>query len=267
VSTFTTVPVQVDGLNLSISAGTAAAGDSFLVKPFSAAAAAISTVVTSPKDLAISSPVAAKAGSSNTGTMAVDKLLTRAVPAPAAITLNFTTASTYTRSDDPALALVPPGAPVSYTYTAGQAIEYATTLPATTGWSLTLKGAAKAGDTFVVGSFGTVQPNADPKLDAGNARALAALRDVVTFDGAALTDGYAGLMAEVGVTVQGATYAADVSMSIAANIEKDRASVAGVNLDEEAAKLLQYQQAYQASGKMLQIAQSIFDSLLQNLGR
>jgi flagellar hook-associated protein 1 FlgK len=56
-------------------------------------------------------------------------------------------------------------------------------------------------------------------------------------------------------------------MSIAANIEKDRASVAGVNLDEEAAKLLQYQQAYQASGKMLQIAQSIFDSLLQNLGR
>jgi len=120
---------------------------------------------------------------------------------------------------------------------------------------------------LVVGSFGTVQPSADPKLDAGNARALSALRDVATFDGAALTDGYAGLMAEVGVTVQGASYAADVSMSIAANIEKDRASVAGVNLDEEAAKLLQYQQAYQASGKMLQIAQSIFDSLLQSLGR
>jgi len=197
----------------------------------------------------------------------VDKLLTRSVPAPAAITLNFTTASTYTRSDDPALALVPPGVPVSYAYTPGQAIEYATTLPATTGWSLTLKGAAKAGDTFVAGSFGTVQPNADPKLDAGNARTLADLRDVAMFDGALLTDGYAGLMAEVGVTVQGATYAADVSTSIAANIEKDRASVAGVNLDEEAAKLLQYQQAYQASGKMLQIAQSIFESLLQNLGR
>jgi flagellar hook-associated protein 1 FlgK len=267
ITTFTAVPVQVDGLQLSISAGTAAAGDSFLIKPFSAAAAAISTVVTSPKGLAISSPVAARAGSSNTGTLAVDKLLTRSVPAPAAITLNFTTASTYTRSDDPALALVPPGVPVSYAYTPGQAIEYATTLPATTGWSLTLKGAAKAGDTFVAGSFGTVQPNADPKLDAGNARTLADLRDVAMFDGALLTDGYAGLMAEVGVTVQGATYAADVSTSIAANIEKDRASVAGVNLDEEAAKLLQYQQAYQASGKMLQIAQSIFDSLLQNMGR
>ena len=36
---------------------------------------------------------------------------------------------------------------------------------------------------------------------------------------------------------------------------------------EEAAKLLQYQQAYQASAKMLQIAQGVFDALLQSLGR
>jgi flagellar hook-associated protein 1 FlgK len=67
--------------------------------------------------------------------------------------------------------------------------------------------------------------------------------------------------------VQGASYAADVSQSIANNVEQDRSSVAGVNLDEEAAKLLQYQQAYQASAKMLQIAQGVFDALLQSLGR
>ena len=41
------------------------------------------------------------------------------------------------------------------------------------------------------------------------------------------------------------------------NLENDRTAVSGVNLDEEAAKLLQYQQAYQASAKMLQIAQSV----------
>jgi flagellar hook-associated protein 1 FlgK len=51
------------------------------------------------------------------------------------------------------------------------------------------------------------------------------------------------------------------------NLENDRTAVSGVNLDEEAAKLLQYQQAYQASAKMLQIAQSVFDTLIQNLGR
>ena len=49
--------------------------------------------------------------------------------------------------------------------------------------------------------------------------------------------------------------------------ETARANVAGVNLDEEAARLLQYQQAYQASAKFLQVAQNTFDSLLQSIGR
>ena len=57
------------------------------------------------------------------------------------------------------------------------------------------------------------------------------------------------------------------SLEGAANLERDRTAVSGVNLDEEAAKLIQYQQAYQASAKMLQIAQSIFDSLLQTVSR
>ena len=39
-------------------------------------------------------------------------------------------------------------------------------------------------------------------------------------------------------------------------------SQSGVNLDEEAANLLRYQQAYQAAGKVMQIASSLFDTLL-----
>jgi flagellar hook-associated protein 1 FlgK len=58
-----------------------------------------------------------------------------------------------------------------------------------------------------------------------------------------------------------------MSTTIAANLERDRTAVSGVNLDEEAARLIQYQQAYQASSKMIQIAQNIFDSLLQGMGR
>ncbi|NDE73738.1 MAG: flagellar hook-associated protein FlgK, partial [Betaproteobacteria bacterium] len=139
--------------------------------------------------------------------------------------------------------------------------------PATTGWSLTLKGAAKAGDTFVAGSNASVQPNADPRLNGGNAKSLLALRDAALFDGSALTDGYAEAMAQVGVMVQSASFAADVSQAIATSVEQDRSGADGVNLDEEAAKLLQYQQAYQASAKMLQIAQGVFDALMQSLGR
>jgi flagellar hook-associated protein 1 FlgK len=257
VTAFTSVPVLIDGLSVSVSAG-AVNGDSFLLRPFAAAASTIATAFSSPRALAMSSPVAASAATTNTGTLAVDSLFARSVPAPAAVTLTFTGPSSYTRSDTGATA---------YTFTPGTAIEFATTPPATTGWSLKLKGNALAGDSFTVGSMTTVQPNANPKLNAGNGQAMMSLRDANLFDGGPLTDGYAGLMAQVGVTVQGAIYSAEVSASIAANIEMDRAGVSGVNLDEEAAKLLQYQQAYQASAKMLQVAQGVFDSLLQSLSR
>ena len=103
--------------------------------------------------------------------------------------------------------------------------------------------------------------------NAGNATALMNLRDVKMFDESTLSDGYASAMAQVGTRTQSALFASDLSKSIAVNLENDRTAVSGVNLDEEAAKLLQYQQAYQASAKMLQIAQSVFDTLIQNLGR
>jgi flagellar hook-associated protein 1 FlgK len=74
-------------------------------------------------------------------------------------------------------------------------------------------------------------------------------------------------MAQVGTRTQSAQFAAELSSSIAANLERDRTAVSGVNLDEEAARLIQYQQAYQASAKMIQIAQNIFDTLIQGLGR
>ncbi len=93
------------------------------------------------------------------------------------------------------------------------------------------------------------------------------LRDVKMFDDATLSDGYAGLMAQVGTRTQSAQYASNLSTSIAKNLEADRTAVSGVNLDEEAGKLIQYQQAYQASAKMLQIAQNVFDSLIQTMGR
>jgi len=65
------------------------------------------------------------------------------------------------------------------------------------------------------------------------------------------------------VRVQGARASADISASVASQAEQVRSSHAGVNLDEEAARLIQYQQSYQAAAKVLQVAQSLFDTLLQ----
>jgi flagellar hook-associated protein 1 FlgK len=266
VTTFASAPpLQIDGLNIAISAGSLASGDRFLITPFTAAASNINTAIKSP-ELAMSSPVTASVGTSNLGTLAVASLTTRSVPAPAAMTLTFTAAGTYTRSDDPNLLTTPPGTPTAFTYTPGQAIE--STFPVVpaasplTGWSLTLTGTPVVGDVIKVGSNATVQPKTNPQLNADNGKAMMALRDVAMFEGATLTDGYASVMTNIGVRVQAATSIAAVSKSIATNADSARAGVAGVNLDEEAAKLLQYQQAYQASAKMLQIAQSVFTSLM-----
>ena len=241
-----------DGLAIAVG-GSPATGDSFLLQPYRAAASKIAAAFGSPRQLAMASPVQAAMGSTNTGSLAVANLAAKSVPIPANVTLNFTGTNSYTRSDTGATA---------YAYSPGTPIAFNPANPSS-GWSLTLSGAAQNGDSITLGP-------ANPsyaKLNAGNANALLNLRDVALFDGASLSDGYAALMSQVGVKVQSAQYTAEVSKSIADNLETSRTSVSGVNLDEEAAKLLQYQQAYQASAKMVQIAQTIFDSLMASVGR
>jgi flagellar hook-associated protein 1 FlgK len=240
-----------DGLAIT-PGGAPAAGDSFLLQPYRTAAAKISAAFASPRQLAVSSPVQAAMGTANTGSLAVANLAAKSVPIPAAVTLTFTGSNTYTRSDIAG----------SFTYTPGSAIaQNPSNLAA--GWSLSLSGAGQIGDSITIGP-------ANPsyaKLNAGNADALLDLRDMALFDGSSLADGYSALMSQVGVKVQSVQYTAEVSKSIADNLETSRTSVSGVNLDEEAAKLLQYQQAYQASAKMIQVAQAIFDSLMASVGR
>lgn len=262
--------ITIDGLKLSMSGN---AGDRFLLKPFSTSASNISSVFSTPRSLAVASPVAGKMGATNTGSLQQVSVLARSNPALALgtqVILTFTGANSYTRSDEI------PANTTAFTYTPGQAIE--ANFPATpltspptyaaplVGWSVTLQGSPKAGDTFTVVPLNT-SSIADIKLNAGNANAMLGLRDAKMIDGGPLTDGYAGLIAQIGIRAQSANFAAEVSGSIASNLERDRTGVSGVNLDEEAAKLLQFQQAYQASSKMIQISQSIFDTLIQTLSR
>jgi flagellar hook-associated protein 1 FlgK len=268
----------IDGLSMSATTlPTPTAGDRLLIKPFSTSANNISAEFSSPRALAVASPVVGKMGSTNTGSLQLTQLTTRTNPplvetAASPLTLKFTSANQYIRSDDLNYNNYPLGVPLptAYNYTSGSPIEG--TEPATTPlseWSLVLQGAPKAGDTFTVTAMKDMLHNngIDLKLNAGNASAMMNLRDVATFDGASLTDGYAGLIAQIGIRSQSASYTAGVSSAIAATLEKDRTAVSGVNLDEEAAKLLQYQQAYQASAKVIQIAQGIFDTLIQTMSR
>jgi flagellar hook-associated protein 1 FlgK len=130
-------------------------------------------------------------------------------------------------------------------------------------FKINMTGVPKAGDKIEIS---TTQ---FPGANNGNAMAILDLRDktVVSLDGgttlATTTDAYSQMIGSLGVMVQGGQNAANISKTLKSNAEQTLSSSSGVNLDEEAARLIQYQQAYQASAKVLQIAQSLFDTLLQ----
>ncbi|MBX3609720.1 MAG: flagellar hook-associated protein FlgK [Hydrogenophaga sp.] len=255
-----TLPAEVDGLTFQIDSGAANTGDRFRIRPYEAAARNLQMAISSPQSLAVASPVLVTPGTANSGSLAVENIY--AVDASAnltdPVTITFNADGTYS-----ATGLGPgnpapdnPGPPASYNFTPGKPIVL-------NGWSLTLRGSPTAGDTFDVGA----SPTTAISQNAGNANAMLALRGIATFDGVALSEGYVSLFSDIGTRVQSAEFSAQFTQNIAATAEQARSNVSGVNLDEEAARLLQFQQAYQASAKFLQIAQSTFDSLLQTVGR
>lgn len=108
---------------------------------------------------------------------------------------------------------------------------------------------------------------ASPRADNRNALALGALANLRGTDGSTMNEAYAGLLADVGNRVQGGRQAADASSAIQSEAVSRQQATSGVNLDEEAANLLRYQQAYQASAKIIQASQTLFDTLLSAAGR
>ncbi|MFY3384927.1 flagellar hook-associated protein FlgK [Paracidovorax sp. MALMAid1276] len=253
--------LEIDGLNFNLTTA-GVPGERMLFKPFSTAASNIKALVYSPRDLAAANPINAAMGGTNGGSMQLVNLRATGNPAltlppPTGVQLSFAAGPplTYTVTG----STTPPSGSTG-PYTPGQPINI-------DGWEITLQGTPNTGDTVTVGNATDPQYGDYYTRNAGNANALMALRDVKMFDNATMSDGYAGAIAQVGTRTQSATFAAELSNTIAANLERDRTAISGVNLDEEAAKLIQYQQAYQASAKMIQIAQGIFDTLIQGLGR
>ena len=86
-------------------------------------------------------------------------------------------------------------------------------------------------------------------------------------DGGTLNEAYAGLIGDTGVRVQSARQASALSGQVLSDAISRQQGVSGVNLDEEASNLLRYQQAYQASAKLIQTAQTLFDTLIASVGR
>jgi flagellar hook-associated protein 1 FlgK len=257
----------VDGFTLNVNAAALpAAGDQFILRPVAAAALNMKCVLDDPKGVAAACPVTASVGANNTGTASVSSLVSVGAPVAPNLTasISFTdNLGHYTwQLADSTGTVVQSSAPLPAAqpqWTAGQSINL-------DGWQLNLNGVPLSGDTI------TVAPTLFPATNNGNARTIADFRDAAIVGvqggsgGATITDAYANAMTDVGVRVNGAKASADMSASIAQSAQETLSNKTGVNLDEEAAKLMQYQQSYQAAAKVLQVAQKVFDSLLAAAG-
>lgn len=256
----------VDGFTLAIGTPAPGATDRFLLQPVSQAAQGMARVLSNPNGIAASSPVVATVAAGNTGTATVGSLTVTSTALDPTQTANisFTDDSGNYNWElrDAGNAVVSSGAG---TWTAGSTI-------ALNGFELTLAGVPRSGDAV------QVAPTTFPAANNGNALSLLALRDAgivgeqllaggVVSAGESITSAYASAMADIGVRVQSARSSSNISTAVATNAEAARAGVSGVNLDEEAARLIQFQQAYQAAAKVLQVAQSVFDTLLSVAAR
>ncbi len=136
------------------------------------------------------------------------------------------------------------------------------TIRGASGFAAQMSLALTDGDGLATGAT-----NVDSATDNRNARALAALGDAPLVAGATFTDAFAALVADVGGRTAQAQAAAEGSGALLSHARAAFAAESGVNLDEEAARLLQYQQAYQAAARVIATANSMFDTVLSVVSR
>ncbi|HTH62485.1 MAG TPA: flagellar hook-associated protein FlgK [Paraburkholderia sp.] len=283
VGTGTSVATATAGSGLSLTlTGTMNAGDSFVIQPTGNALNEFAVTNSNASAIAAASPIVGSAASTNLGTGSVSNAvasqagffvpttsttLTYAAPAtsgqPGTLT-GFAPGSTVTvttpGSSTPVTYTIgtpSTGTPVSYDPTKGATITV--TNPDGTdlsGVSFTLSGQPSNGDQFTIAS------NVGGTSDGSNALALSNLASSTSFGNETLTSAYSNYVNSVGNTVSQLDAQSTSQTSLVSQLTSQQQSVEGVNLDEEAANLVQFQQLYQANSKVIQTAQTLFQSLL-----
>lgn len=163
------------------------------------------------------------------------------------------TASVTTNGKTVVTTFAPPATAVPYSGASGVATTYTFG-----GASVTLQGPASNNDTF------TVAPNSGTS-DGRNALVLADLSTSKVLAGGteSITGAYGVLVSQIGSQTQNVNVSSTSAKALVTQFTTQQQSVSGVNLDQEAANLLQFQQVYQANSKVIQVADSLFNTILQ----
>lgn len=268
-----TLPAEINmpGFNVRVESGSFSKGDSFLIQPTRMEASNISLEVEREEDLAFASPVRAEADSGNSGDATINQGVMFDVrnPNTNAPLSGFNVKGelnppleVYFTADDQYEIRDPDGNVLeSGTFQPGTSNKLFSEDPSDPnyrGFQFEISGNPQAGDSF------TIDYNADGTGDNRNAELLAGMATQNTMNGGtqSFTEGYAGLVESVGVKTRQAQLDSDSGKTLLEQSTNQRESVSGVNLDEEAGRLIQYQAAYNASAKVMGVAQELFTTLL-----
>jgi len=265
----------IGGLQFSAT-GTMKAGDSFSIEPTRGALNGFALATTSPQAIAAAAPVLASAASSNTGSATITQgSVTAGYSAPTSkTTLTYTAGtgltgfplnSTVTVAGPPSTSYTITSATTAVPYSPGTGATLTITNPSNStaagsmnNVTVTISGTPSDGDSFTIG------PNTGASNDGRNAQLLSNLTTAQSLAGgtSTLTDAYANYVNDIGNAASQIQTSATAQSSLVTQITSAQQSVSGVNINEEAANLLQYQQLYQANSKVIQTAQTLFQTLL-----
>ncbi|MCG8122355.1 MAG: flagellar hook-associated protein FlgK, partial [Candidatus Thiodiazotropha taylori] len=133
-----------------------------------------------------------------------------------------------------------------------------TTFPLYGDISFTISGVPDDGDSFIIGN------NTNGTSDNRNAlgRVSVQNQNVLLGGTSTIDESYVSMVSDVGSRTRHAELNLSAQESLLTRTREAMAEVSGVNLDEEAGRLIQYQQAYQASAQVISVASTLFDTLL-----
>ncbi len=267
--------LTADGFNLTVVPG-ANAGDSFLLQPTRDAAENIRFVITDPVRIAAAGSLRsaemtdAKGNPINTGDGTITQAVTSSVTGiPLTGDITFTFTNDADGSGNSGFTIVGgPAAPNDYLlYDPTTNDIYGKNYPDSTNptqfenygsLSFTFAGTPVVGDQFQITN------NDNATGDNRNALSMVALQESRFLTGGTvnLQESYSQLVSSVGADAKGIEINLRSQTGLLEANEAALSSVGGVNLDEEAANLIKYQQAYQASAQIITVSNQLFDTLI-----
>ncbi len=261
--------LNFDGLEVAFNraSGNFLAGDSFTLRPTLNAASQLQLAISNKEQLALAAPIRTGHDINNIGTGTVSAGIVTSTSVAMftdtagelspPLLVQFTSATTYDILDNSnpnaPVALIPPLIAQAFPPASGAGI-----LPTSFGIDINISGQPQAGDTF------TVSFNSGGYQDNRNSLAMINLQNanIIDNNSSSLTSSYGNLMQEIGSQAAEAAMNQEASSILLEQSRARRDSISGVNIDEEAANLIRFENAYNASAQVINVARTIFDTLI-----